>query len=129
MNNNAQIETRTAFFYLDNDGLLCVKIKQDIIIDMEDAVDNHIVSRRVGLNEPRLMLIDARSNWQITTNAKKYFINDSVPERTIARAVVVKSNFDKLIIKFLLQLSKSNSELRIFTSVDEAKAWLMSIQK
>jgi hypothetical protein len=124
-----KVKTRTAEMWKDEHDIFWVRILPVVEIDWEDITDNMLVTRTITQNKPSLKLLDARTKWKITSAAQEYYKKEDVPERTIARAVLVASVADKLIQSFLTRLYRQEVPLRFFTSEEEAIKWLLSQKK
>ncbi|MGZ3943066.1 MAG: DUF7793 family protein [Bacteroidia bacterium] len=124
-----KVTTRTAVMWKDENSIFWVQLIADVEIDKEDVVDNLLVTRTITENKPHLKVLDSRSNWKMTKEAEEYFKREDSPEKTIARAVLVRSVADKLIRKFLITLYKPNVPINFFTSESEAVKWLLEHKK
>jgi len=118
------ITTRTAEISLDETGILRVKVLEGVKIDLDDALDNFLVTKQLSAGQRRLKLIDTRVNWKIAKEARHYFLIENTPEKTIARAILVKSLFDKFTADFVNMLYRPQIPQKIFLSEKEALKWL-----
>ena len=123
------IETRTAYISENKFGIIYMKIKDNISADLEDVADNVLVIRNLSQGKQKLKLYDARTNWEITKEAEMFLKKDDSPSKTIARAVIVKTDIEKVVVSFFNQFKKATIPLNYFTSEDEAIIWLLSIEK
>lgn len=124
-----KVITRTAVMWKDENSIFWVQLTADVEIDKEDVADNLLVTRTITGNQPHLKILDSRSNWKMTKEAEAYFKREDKPEKTIARAVLVRSVADKLIKKFIITLYKPNVPINFFTSESEAVKWLLDHRK
>lgn len=118
-----KITTRTIEAFLDENGILRIKILDGVNIDLGDAIDNYLVLRNLSAGQRRLKLIDAKGHWIITKEAQKFSLRDDTPEKTIAKAVLVKGVMD-IIIKTLRLKRKSQVPIRFFILEKNALKWL-----
>ena len=123
-----KIVTRTTEIFLDDSGILRITVLDGVTIDIDDTVDNLLVIKQLSGGKPRLKLVDMRVSWKIKKEAREFLLSEDMPERTIARAVLVKSLSNKLMLNFLIKLNKPQSPLKIFTSEEEAATWLDSFR-
>jgi hypothetical protein len=63
-------KTRTCEIFIDELGILHVKILAGVIIDKEDAADNFVVVRNLTEGKPILKLVDARNPFIIKNDAQ-----------------------------------------------------------
>ncbi|MBI2723355.1 MAG: hypothetical protein HYX39_14370 [Bacteroidetes bacterium] len=121
-----KITTRTIEAHLDEAGILCVKIVEGAEIDLDDAVDNFLTIRQLRAGQRRLKLVDIRGCRKITKKAKAYSLKEDTPEKTIAKAVLVKSIIGKIINIFFMKRNKSKVPVKFFISEKKARKWLNS---
>lgn len=111
--------------YIDSDGILIVKILDDVILDEYNMITFMHLIRSVNGDVKRLVLIDALSDWNITDKAKKVLSTQDDTQMIISRAVVVKTESQKGVFINSLNGNVSN---RIFNTFDEAKNWLLAFR-
>jgi hypothetical protein len=119
-------KTRTCEIFVDEFGILHVKILGGVIIDREDAVDNFLVARYLTKGKPVLKLIDARKIFKIKKEARAFVEKENVPEKHIAKAIVVGSLISRCLNQFFFSLQNAKIPVKIFTSEKEAMEWLKS---
>jgi N-methylhydantoinase A/oxoprolinase/acetone carboxylase beta subunit len=124
-----EIKTRTAVMWLDDNGIFWVKLNPEVLIDKEDMADNLLVTRNITGNKPRLKVLDSRAHWKMNEDAREYFKKEDTSEKSIARAILVKSVANKLIKSILVKLYKPDVPLKFFTSESEAVKWLLNYKK
>ncbi len=110
--------------FVDESGILHVKILNWVTIDHEDMVDNFLVARHLTQKNPVLKFVDARGHWWITNKAHTFALVEDCPERTIAKAILVNGLISKMINTFLMKRSKPKIPIRFFLSEKEAFKWL-----
>jgi len=111
--------------YIDSDGILVVRILDDVILDEGNMTNFIHLIRSVNGDVRRLILIDAISEWNITDKAKKVLSTQDDTQMTVARAIVVRTESQKSV--FLNNL-KETAPIRIFNSIEEAKKWLLTFK-
>jgi hypothetical protein len=117
-------KTRTCEIFIDELGILHVKILAGVIIDKEDAADNFVVVRNLTEGKPILKLVDARNPFIIKKDAQIFVEKENDPNTNIARAVLVNSFITKYLRAFFLRLEKPKVPVKIFTSEKKALEWL-----
>lgn len=118
--------TRTCEIFLDEFGILHVKILGGVLIDREDAADNFLVIRALTKGKPVLKLVDARKIFRIRKDARVFVERENDPDKNIARAIIVSFFVTKYIKAFFLNLETKKNPVKIFTSEQEALEWLKS---
>ncbi len=123
-----RIFTRTASIFLDENNILHFAILENVRIDYEDALDNALVIKSLSNNKPILKLIDMRANCTIEKKAQKFIDSNEIKHKTIARAVIKGSLFNRILIKFFMSLNKNSTPTKIFADYDEAYTWLLNLK-
>ena len=121
-----QTETRTATIFIDGSGIVHVILKEGVVIDYEDALDNYLVIKHLTGNQPALKLIDARARSTIKSKAWEFTRNREVKEKTIARATIKRFRILNVFHNLILRLLPQSVPTRVFSGYDEAYAWLLS---
>ena len=100
-----KITTRTVEAFIDETGILHIKVFDRIKIDLADAVNNLLAFKQLSAGQRRLKLVEGRSYWKSTKDARNYSLKDDIPQRTIAKAVLVRGIIDLLICALLIKRS------------------------
>lgn len=123
--NYKKTETNTCVIYKDDRNVVHVVIKDGVVIDYYDALDQYLVIKNLSDSKPVLKLIDGRSKWLVLKTARQFFAGKEIKEKTIARAILVNSTIRKVLLNFFNELNKPEVPTRIFTDYNEAYAWLL----
>lgn len=123
-----KITTRTVEAFIDETGILRVKIFGGVKIDLADAVNNFLAFKQLSAGQRRLKLIEGGSYWRSTKEARYYSLKEDVPEKTIAKAVLVRGIIDLLIYSLLIKRSNPKIPIKIFLSENKALKWLNSFK-
>jgi len=116
-------KTRTCEMFVDELGILHVKILPNVIIDIEDAADNFLLAKSLTNDKKILKLVDARNSFKIEKKAQVFIQKENDPDKNIARAVIVNSFIEKYLQEFFMSLDNS-IPVKIFTSEKKAIEWL-----
>jgi len=119
-------KTRTCEIFIDEFGILHVKILGGVIIDRADAADNFLVVKYLTKGEPVLKLLDARKIFKIKKEACTFVEKENDPKKHIAKAILVGSLISRFLNHFFLSQQNEKFPVRIFTSEKEAVEWLKS---
>lgn len=126
--NMNKITTRTVEAFIDETGILRVKIFGGIKIDLTDAVNNFLAFRQLSAGQRKLKLVDGRSYWKSTKEARNYSLKEDVPEKTIAKAILVRGIIDLLNYTLLMKNSNPKIPIKIFLFEYNALKWLNSFK-
>ena len=121
-----KIDLKTAQIYKDDDGIVHVKYKDEIEVDVE-AVKKHIEAIiKLANGQEVCVLLDARNvNSQVTSEAREYASTNKEYENTRkAYAIVVNSLANKLVANFYIKFNKPAKPSRVFNNKKEAMDWL-----
>lgn len=123
-----KLTTRTIEAFIDEAGILHIKILAGAQIDLDDAADNFLTLKYLSAGQKRLKLIDARGYWEITKKARDYSEREDIPQKTIAKAILVKGIISKVVNTFLTNQSKPQIPVRFFLFEKKALKWLNSFR-
>lgn len=118
--------TRTCEIFIDELGILHVKMLGGMIIDIEDAADNFLVARHLTKGKAILKLVDARKVFKIKKEARAFVERENNSDKHIAKAIVVGSFISRYLNQFFFNLQNPKFPVKIFTSEEEALNWLKS---
>lgn len=123
-----KITTRTVEAFIDETGILHIKVFDRIKIDLADAVNNFLAFKQLSAGQRRLILVDGRSYWKSTKEARNYSLKEDVPEKTIAKAILVRGIIDLLIYALLIKRSNPQIPVKVFLFENKALKWLNSFK-
>jgi hypothetical protein len=115
-----KLDTRTAQVWVRPDGILQLRIKKGIEIDIEDAEELVTAVRKLSGGR-RPVLLDYRWSHSLTHEAQIRFFE---PHDITALAIVVWTRITRIASEFLLGAVKAPYPARVFTCEEEAVLWL-----
>jgi hypothetical protein len=118
------MRTRTCDIFLDDEGILHVRLFKAVEIDEEDAIDNFLVVKHLTQGKAVLKLVDARERFVLTEKVMVIVRQENNAEKHIAKAILVQSFMEKQLLQFFTGLTQSPFPVKIFTSEEKALAWL-----
>lgn len=121
-------QTRTAQIYLDENGILHLIMNVKVVVDVEDAIDNHLVIKNITENKPCVRLIDIRKVFKIDKRAKKFIDKKQTQANTIARAILMSNGLRKSTANFFVRFNSNLIPTKFFINYDEAIEWLKTYQ-
>ena len=118
------ITTRTQKMWLGEDGLLYVVVLLDAEITGVDAQENLEVEIQLAGGQSRPMLVDARQVKSLSREARDIFAGEAYNKLVLAIAIIIGSPMTKAIGNLFLGINKPGYPTKLFTSEDDAIAWL-----
>jgi hypothetical protein len=117
--------TGTERIWIDPEGILRF-VTLPVAQELEDAVENVRVSRELGSGVPRPGLLDSREAISISREARSYYAGPENARVLSAVAILVGSPLSRVIGNFFIGLNRTSFPSRLFTSEEQALAWLRS---
>ena len=124
MSEHEKTETRTAHLWLGDDDVLRAVFKQGAVENLDEAKENVDVAAKLIGDRKVPVLIDMSGMKEISQAARGYYAGDKPASYSIAQALITRSPISRLIGNFFLGLNKPRHPVRLFTSEQEAMAWL-----
>jgi len=118
--------TRTRRYRLGEDGILRVGARPGSEETLADAVENLRAASALAQGRKRPFLVEVETLRSVDREARAYYASRENTKHVSAAAVLVKSPLLRTISNFFLALNKPAFPMRLFTSEDEALAWLKS---
>ena len=118
------IESRTSQFWLDEEGILCVKTLPQAYYTLADAQKNVEIMHQLADGQKRPVLVEMKQIKGMDGNARAYSAGDNVESITLALAMVIGSTLGKALGNLWLGINKPSFPTRMFNSETEAIKWL-----
>jgi hypothetical protein len=116
------VTTRTARVWIGDDGILYVEPLPGCTQARADAIENIAVIGEVAAGRRPPALADMRGVRGIDRGARAYYAE--APPVVSAMALQVGSPLSRAVGTFFVGFNKPPTPTRLFTSADEARAWL-----
>lgn len=113
---------------MDENGILHLVMNVRVVVDVEDAIDNHLVIKDITKNKPCVRLIDVRKIFKIDKKAKVFIDKKQTQANTIARAILMSNGLRKSTANFFVKFNSNLIPTKFFTNYDEAIEWLKTYQ-
>ncbi|PCJ01155.1 MAG: hypothetical protein COB15_01590 [Flavobacteriales bacterium] len=112
---------------LQQDDVILFKLKDDIKLNIDEAIEIVHVTMDIAKNKPFRSLVDARDIFgSMDSEAKEYVVHHKGINRlTIAQAIVANNIATRLVVSIYIGFNKSSHPIRMFSDIDEARAWLL----
>jgi hypothetical protein len=121
---STEIELRTQWIRLGDDGIVYIRTKPRVELDRADAEEGILAISSLCAGKPRPALVDMSDLKSMTREARLYFAGPETAKVESAAALVIKSPLTKAIGNFFMGLNKPIIPTRLFTTETEAVAWL-----
>lgn len=116
--------TSVCSFRLDPAGHVQATMVEGAHFGEAEAREAVAVMWRMMNETRRPVLVDMRGIRSETREAREYFTSEDVAARVSSVAILIGSPVSKMVANFFLRLGNHRVPTRLFTSEDEARAWL-----
>lgn len=123
------IRTRTASIRLRSDGIVYNELFPNAEVTLDDAIANVKVGATLCGTKKLPVLVKFGSVKSLSRDARQYFGGAETAKCTSAIALLISSSIGKVIGNFMIGFNKTLYPTRLFTSEDEAIAWLKGFLK
>lgn len=123
------IETRIAKLWIDPQHIITIQFIETNDVNEFDIQNLNLVLRNLSNNKPVLKLIDSRCTWKLSSKAKVTALEEEAFNKTIARAIVVSNTIKSTFFSFMKKFENTNYPQQYFTSIQDAREWLLTIKK
>ena len=101
-------------------------IKEGVTLDVQDVRRFKEVNLTIAANKNYALLIDAKAESTITDEARKLLASKELAHLTIAKAIIIHTQKQKILGNIYLTVNKPHVKTRLFTERSKAIAWLQS---
>lgn len=115
---------RLARLSLDDDGICRIIWADGAEVTLEDARDVMAAYRKINDGRRLPLLIDTKTMHSFAREARQYFASEEAAAAASAAAILVETPVSKVLGNFYIGLSSPHLPSRLFTSEEEALAWL-----
>ncbi len=125
------IEDRASKVEFWNNDIICIKLKDNIQIELEDAKKQYLFlkSKYDGIHK-HIILVEPGLDTTISKEAREFSAKPESNEMTAATAVIVKSLAHKILINFIIKFTHQQTmKMKMFDDKQEAINWLLSFKK
>ncbi len=120
------IKTSISEIYVDEDGILHIKIIESANVTLENIKENYNACKVLLGNDKVLILIDSRVKYKFSKEAQIYAASNNIPLNRIATAFLVDSFISRLTAILYIWFKKPVIPTKSFTSKEKATKWLKS---
>ena len=116
--------TRTAKIWLDADGIVRITSLPGAHETLEDAQRTVATVVTLAAKTPRPVLVDLRAIGSQSRDARQYFGVQGAAAGVLGTAILAGSPVSRLVGNFFLGFGKPDRPAKLFTSEEDALAWL-----
>jgi hypothetical protein len=118
------IETKTAHIVRNSNGIIVVRKKPDAFIELEHAVENCAIHRRLANNEPTPCMIIMEEMQNTSPEALAFYSQPEHEEYRSAEAFLIEQLGVRLIVDHYIKNSQMSYPRSTFATEAEALIWL-----
>ena len=116
--------SRVAKIWVGEDGIARINHVPDAEVTLEDAHETMAAYLKLNKGKRMPLLIDTRTMKSLARGARHFFAGEEAAACASAAAIIVGTPVSKVLGNFYLGLSNPHLPSRLFSSEDEALAWL-----
>lgn len=117
-------ETRTSYYWERPDGIMVQQPKAGMTQSLADARENIAAFERIAGGATRLLLLDLRAKFAMESGVREFYASPEAARLIQAMAMLIGSSFGRVVGNLYMTVSPPPLPIRMFTSEDEAIAWL-----
>jgi hypothetical protein len=121
---------RISSIELWDNGIIFIKLADHVTVELEDSKRQleFLRAHFDGVNKMRVLVESGRYT-DITKEAREFSARPESNAMTLASAVIVKSLAHRLIINFLINLTRQQAmKMRMFDDKEKALEWLLELK-
>ena len=118
-------ETRSSTTWME-DGIIYSIGKPNVSQQLQDAMDNLEIITRLSEGKPTPQICDISQVRFVSAEAKAIYGSDEYASLVSAMALLVDSTYSKVNANYMNQVVKPAYPSRTFSSVEEARDWLLA---
>ena len=122
------IETRTARIWLQQDGIVCIKVIANSEQTRADVENSMLIVAKIGEGKKLPLLMDITESKGIDREGRHYSASDGVGKHITGMAVLINSSFSRVMGNFWLRTTKPVFPTQLFTSEQKAIEWLKTLE-
>lgn len=116
--------SRVAKLWLGEDGIVRIIHATGAEVTLEDAKETMAAYLKLNKGKRRPLFIDTKTMKSMSRETRKYYAGEEAAKVASAAAIIVGTPVSRVLGNFYLGLSNPHLPSRLFSSEDEALAWL-----
>lgn len=118
------IEHISATIRLRENGIVFFKLKEDAVVDLEEAKEIYNITMALTRGEKYSSLVDARATISLSKEAREWSAKPELHINLIAQAIIVSSLANRIIANFIIKFNRAKAPMRLFSTEEKALEWL-----
>ena len=118
------IELDYARIWLDEDGIIRVKLAPETEVTLEAMKEMMSLQSEILAGKKAPVLVDMRKFGSSTREARTYTAGEAGQKLYLGAALLIGSSVGRMLGNIFINFSKPRYPTRLFTSEDDALAWL-----
>ena len=119
------VEFEKCVFYFRADKILIIHLKDNVRMEIEDAMEQHeYIKQKTDFLPLKTLVIPGR-HASITPEVKEFSLTKESSDLVKCQAIVVQSLAHRLIATFILKLNKMPVRYKLFTNQEDGIDWLL----
>lgn len=119
-----EIKTKNVTILLLRPGIIENIIHHHATIEKEDILEMKQINKQLSGGLPYVVLIDSGTFTDITKEARELLASQEFGEKTIAKALFVRSLGHRIVGQFYIKINKPYVNTKIFADREKAIDWL-----
>lgn len=120
-----QIETPTALVELDEDGVVCARIRPNVLQNPQEAEANLVACERACGGRSRPLLVDLREAAPLDAETRHVYSGRRLVQWFRAIGLLVKATpLGKMMGNVYLRAAHPGVDVRLFCEEEAARTWL-----
>jgi septin family protein len=116
-------QLRTGYVHVRSDGIVYIRIYDDVEVDVEDSKEHYEIVKRVFNGVPGYVITESGLNSSVTKEVRE-FVN-TIPVISKAEAIIVNSLAQRIMSNFIIKFHYSRDRnIKVFNSLDAAVEWI-----
>ena len=124
MENKEILETAKSKLWLGDDGIVRIIHVPDADVTLADAKETMAAYLKINQGKHRPLFVDTKTMKSIAREARHYYAGEEAAMVASAVALIVETPVSRVLGNFYIGLSNPHLPSRLFTSEEEALAWL-----
>ena len=115
-------QLRTGHVHVRSDGIIYIKINDDVEVDVEDSKEHYEIVKRVFKGVPGYVITESGVNSTVTKEVREFV--HSLPVISKAEVIIVNSLAQRIMSNFIIKFHAPGRKIKVFTSLDAAVEWI-----
>ena len=119
-----EIKTKNVTIFLVSHGIIENIIHDHATLEQVDILEMKQMNKQLSGGLPYVVLIDSGTYTDITKEARELLASKEFGEKTIAKALFVRSLGHRIVAQFYIKINKPYINTKIFADREKAIDWL-----